>query len=136
GDGAFLREHFFAAAKALAALALEGVGERRKQTKIDVHGLIGARMRRLRAGHAVHVAAGDMRKQRAVRARRRRRREKSAEPFGGGEATGEKSDGGGFDVALAAGDLAGKAQTRLPLEPQCAVEQLRRVEEGISVKAT
>ena len=38
------------------------------------------------------------------------------------------------DVALAAGDLSGKAQPRLGLEPQRLVEQLWRIEEGVAVQ--
>ena len=39
-----------------------------------------------------------------------------------------------LDVALAAGDLSGKAQPRLGLEPQRLVEQLWRIEEGVAVQ--
>ena len=81
------------------------------------------------------VAAGDVGEQRAVRRGRRRRHEQLAEPLGGGEAAGEQPDRGGFHIALAAGDLAGKAQPRLGLEPQRRVEQLRRIEEGVAVQA-
>ena len=58
-----------------------------------------------------------------------------AEPFGGGEAACQQPDRGGFHIALAAGDLAGKAQPRLRVQPQRAVEQLRRIEEGVAVQA-
>jgi hypothetical protein len=40
---------------------------------------------------------------------RRRRREALPAQLGGGEAAGEEADGGGFDIAFAAGDLAGEA---------------------------
>src|SRR6266487_2530335 len=70
-----------------------------------------------------------------MRRGRRRRREEPAEPFGGGEATGDEPDGGGFHVTLAAGDLAGKAQTWLGSKPQSAIEQLWRVEERVAMKA-
>ena len=39
----------------------------------------------------------------------RRRGEGLAAKLGGGEAAGEEADGGGFDTAFAAGDLAGEA---------------------------
>ena len=58
-----------------------------------------------------------------------------AEPFGDCKPAGEEPNGGGFHVALAAGDLTGKAQARLGVEPQGAIEELRRVEEGVAVKA-
>ena len=58
-----------------------------------------------------------------------------AEPLGGGEAAGEQADRGGLDIALAAGDLAGEAQARHRLQAQRAVEQLRRIEEGVAVQA-
>src|SRR5262245_39471188 len=104
--------------------------ERWKQAEIDVHRLVGAR-----AGGRLDVAAGDMREQCAMRGGRRRRHEEAAELFGRGEAAGEEADGGGFHVALAARDLTGKAQPRLGLEAQGAVEQLRRVEKGVAMKA-
>src|SRR5437660_8244951 len=70
-----------------------------------------------------------------MRRGRRRRREVMAEPFGDCKPAGEEPNGGGFHVALAAGDLTGKAQARLGVEPQGAIEELRRVEEGVAVKA-
>ena len=36
----------------------------------------------------------------------------AAEPLGRGEAAGDEADRGAFDIALAAGDLAGEAQAR------------------------
>src|SRR5262249_60672831 len=108
--------------------------ERRKEAEIDVHRLVRARAGRFGAADGFHMAAGDMREQRAMR-RGRRRREIMAEPFGGREATRDEPDGGGFHVALAAGDLTGKAQARLGIEPQNAIEELGRVQEGVAVKA-
>src|SRR5262245_65730502 len=81
------------------------------------------------------MAAGDMHEQRGMRRGRRRRREVMAEPLGGREAARDEPDGGGFHVAFAAGDLTGKAQARLGIEPQSAIEELRRVQEGVAVKA-
>src|SRR5262249_28983332 len=80
-------------------------------------------------------AAGDRGEQSAMRRGWRRRREVMAKPFGGCKPAGEKPNGGRFHVALAAGDLTGKAQARLGVEPQGAIEELGRVEEGVAVKA-
>ncbi len=44
--------------------------------------------------------------------------ERFAKPLGGGEAAGEQADRGGFDVALAAGDLPGEAQPRHRLQAE------------------
>ena len=57
-----------------------------------------------------------------------------AEPFRRGEAAGEEADRRRLDIALAAGDLSGKAQPRHGLEPQRRVEQFRRIEERIAVQ--
>src|SRR5262249_59582713 len=70
-----------------------------------------------------------------MRRGRRRGREITAEPFGGREPARDEPDGGGFDVALAAGDLTGKAQARRRVEPQNAIEELGRVQEGVAMKA-
>ena len=48
---------------------------------------------------------------------------------------GEQADGGGFHIALAAGDLAGEAPARIGLQPQRLVEQLGRIEEGVAMQA-
>ena len=59
-----------------------------------------------------------------------------AEPLGGGEASGEQPDRGGFHIALAAGDLAGEAQPRhRACSRSVLVEQLRRVEERVAMQA-
>ena len=57
------------------------------------------------------------------------------EALGGGEAAGHQADGRALDIALAAGDLAGEAQARHRLQAQRRVEELRRVEIGVAVKA-
>src|SRR5262249_11873429 len=134
-EGAFLLQRLLAAAQPLSTLAFERMGERRKKTEIDVHRLVRARGSGRRAGGGLDVAAGDMREQGAMRRGRRRRSEQSPEPFGRGEASRNQADGGGLHIPLTAGDLAGKAQPRLDLEAQGVIEQLRRVEEGIAVKA-
>ena len=61
------------------------------------------------------MAAGDVVQERADRGRRRRGLERPSEPLGGGEPAGDKADRGAFDIALAAGDLAGEAQARRSL---------------------
>ena len=52
-----------------------------------------------------------------------------------GEAPGEETDRRRLDIALAARDLSGKAQPRHGVEPQRRVEQFRRIEERVAVKA-
>jgi hypothetical protein len=47
-----------------------------------------------------------------------------AEPFGAREAAGQQADRGGFHIALAAGDLPGKAQARRRVQPQRASSSL------------
>src|SRR5262249_58442414 len=99
--------------------------------EIDVQGLT-------RAGSGVarlEVAAGEVVEQCAMRGRGRRGRQGPAEAFGGGKAAGQETDGGRFDIALAAGDLAGEAQPRHGVEPQRRVEEFWRVEEGIAVQS-
>src|SRR5450755_2897930 len=81
----------------LALLAAEGPVDRREQAEIDVHWLEGRRIR----------AAGDVAQQGAHGRRQRRRDRREALPLGGGELAGHESDGGTFDIALAARDLAG-----------------------------
>ncbi len=49
---------------------------------------------------------------------RRRHEGPVAEPLRSGEAPGEQADGGRLDIAFAAGDLSGKAQTRIGFQPQ------------------
>ena len=70
-------------------------------------------------------AAGDVAEQRAERGLGRRRRQRCAAQLGRREARGEQADGGAFDIAFAAGDLAGEADVGLRLQPQLAVEQAR-----------
>jgi hypothetical protein len=66
----------------------------------------------------VEMAAGDVAEQRAERRRRRRQRYCVALALGSGEATGQQADAGAFDIAFAAGDLAGKAQAGARLQRQ------------------
>src|SRR5947199_7823461 len=89
-DRAFFRKRFLAAAKTQAAFILDGVRKRRKQAEVDVHGLVRASLRRLRAGSAPDVAAADVCNQSAVRRPRRGWREESTEPFGRGGAAGSR----------------------------------------------
>ena len=132
GQRAALGERLLGAAQPRAVgAAARRLRERREQPEIDVH-----RLERARPGvDRLDMPAGDVGEQRAVRRGRRRHVEGLAAPLGGGEASGHQADRGAFDIAFAAGDLAGKAQARHRTEPQRAVEQLRRVEEGVAVKA-
>src|SRR5581483_7841113 len=105
--------------------------EWREQAKIHVH-----RLERARPGiDGFDMSAGDMAEQRAMRGGRWRCRNALAQPLGGREAPGEQPDRSRLHIALAAGDLAGKAQPRRRLEPQRRVEQLGRIEERIAMHA-
>ncbi len=112
----FLGQVLGRTAAMFAAVFVEccGLSERRKQTKIDVH-----RLERGRTGiDGIDVAAGDVAEQGAVRRGDRRRCDGLAPALGGGKACGQQSDRGGFDIAFAAGDLAGEAPARIGFEPQ------------------
>src|SRR6185312_9765156 len=74
-------------------------------------------------------------KQRAQRGGDRRRLERRAPRVRRGVEAGEQADAGGFHIALAAGHLAGEAQPRLRAQPQLAVEELWRVQEGVAMQA-
>ena len=58
-----------------------------------------------------------------------------AAQLGGGEAGGEDADGGAFDIAFAAGDLAGEADVGLRLQAKFAVQQPGRIDEAVAVDA-
>src|SRR5579864_131744 len=105
---------------------------RRKQAEIDIHRLERARP----FVDGLDMAAGDVADERPMRGGRRRQGRDFAEPFRRGEAAGEEPDCRRFDVALAAGDLAGKAQPRRRLEAERRVEQFWRIEERVAVQAT
>src|SRR4029079_6027035 len=60
-------------------------------------------------------------------------RKRFAAPLGSREAAGQQADRRGFDITLAAGDLAGETQARRCSEPQGFVQQLRRVEKRVAV---
>ena len=76
-----------------------------------------------------------MRQQRAERGRGRGRGKGLPPRFGRGEAGRGEADGGALDIALAAGDLSGKADIRLGFEPQRAVEELGTADEAVTVNA-
>src|SRR5579864_6790764 len=78
------------------------VCQRRKQSKIDVHGLKGARA----VVDGVKMAAGNMTKQRAERRRSRRRHQGTTARIGGGIKSGDQPNAGGLDITLAARHLA------------------------------
>src|SRR6185437_7212965 len=100
-----------------------GIG---KQPEIHVHRLKG-----LFVG-----AAGDVRDEGAQRRGWRRRRCVASCQLGAREPSGKKADGGALDIALDTGDLAGEAQRRPQLQPQLAVEQARRVDEGVAMQSS
>ena len=66
---------------------------------------------------------------------RRRGKEPLARSLGRCEAAGKKTDGCRLDVTLATGDLAGEAQPRLDTQSQRGIKELRRIDEGVAVKA-
>ena len=98
--------------------------ERRHQPEVDVHRLecLGVR------------TAGDVRKECAERGLDRRGREQFPAKLGGSEARREDANGGAFDIALAAGDLAGEADVRRRLQAELAVEQFGRADEAVAMK--
>src|SRR3546814_18445987 len=58
----------------------------------------------------------------------------SSDLFGRGETPREQPDRGAFDIAFAAGNLAGEADIRACLEPQRGIEQFGRANEGVAVE--
>ena len=52
-----------------------------------------------------------------------------------GKAAGQKTDGGGFHIAFAAGDLAGKSQPRFGPQAERGIEQPWRIYECVAMKA-
>lgn len=92
--------------------------ERREKPEIHVHWLErgGAGIDRL------DMPAGDMCQQRAVRGCWRRGRKRLAVALGGGKARGKETNGGGFNITLAAGDLSGKTPARICFQPQAFVK--------------
>ena len=100
------REAARRAGQAFSRLVEPRLGDRGKKAEIDVH-----RLERARASvDRLEMTAGDVIEERADRSRRRRGLKLRSESLGGGEAAGDEADRGAFDVALAAGDLAGEAQ--------------------------
>src|SRR5258708_4003305 len=108
----------------LALLAAKGPVDRREQAEIDVHRLEGGGI----------GAAGDVAQQSAHGRRRGWRDGYKTPPLGGGELAGHESDGSAFDIAFAAGDLAGEAQARHRLQAQGRIEQTRTVEKRVAVQ--
>ena len=62
------------------------------------------------------MPARNVAQQRAEGRGRRRQRQRPPQPLGGGKATGQQADGRAFHITLAAGNLAGKAQTGTPFQ--------------------
>src|SRR5262245_27815380 len=104
--------------------------QRREQTEVDVHRLERAGTVRVGA----EMPARDVAKQRTEGGGEGRRLPGHAPAFGRRRLAGKETDGGAFDVALAAGDLARKAQARADAEPKLSIEQLRRIEEGVAME--
>src|SRR5688572_502282 len=81
------------------------------------------------------MASGDVVEKGAERRRRRQVPDRLPEALGRGPAPGHQTDGSALDIALAAGDLASEAKARHRPEAQRRVEELRRIEIGVSVQA-
>src|SRR5262245_22293562 len=102
-----------------------------KQAEIHIH-----RLKRGRAGiDGVDMAAGNVRKQGAVRGRCRRRGDALPVALRGGKTARQQADGGRFHVSLAARDLASEAPAAVSSEPQCLIEQLGGIQKCIAVKS-
>ena len=87
--------------------------QRREQTEIHVHRLVGRR-----AGiDGLDMATGDVGEQRAMRGGWRWRNDRLSKPLSGREAPCQQSDRSALDIAFAAGDLAGEAQARIIPQP-------------------
>ena len=114
-----------------SALFGRRVRERRKQAEIDVHRLERARP----VVDGLDVPAGDVAEQGSERRGRRRACRLRPADVGCSEQAGQQADARRFHVALAAGHLAGKAQTRRGVEAQLAVQQRRRIEKRVAMQA-
>ena len=100
--------------------------ERFEQAEIDVHRLIGFRLR----------IAGNVGKQGAHgRAAGRRFPEFSSQLVCGHD-TGDQPDGRTFDITFATGDLASKADMLCTFQPELPIKHHRRVDEGVAVQPT
>src|SRR6185295_14390251 len=120
-----------AALLALAAAAARGLGGQRwEQAEVDVHWLEGAGTVRL----CGKMPAGDVAEQGAEGGRDRWRLPDRAPTFRRRRLARKQPDGGAFDIAFAARDLARKAQARGDAEPQLAVDQLGRIQEGVAME--
>src|ERR1700683_2291582 len=112
-------------------IARLGAARRWEQTEIDVH-----RLERTRAGFgSLDMASGNVAEKCAMRGGQRRQARSFAESLGSRKPGGEQANGCRFHIALAASDLAGKAQTRHSLQPQRLVEQPWRIEESVGMEA-
>ena len=87
----------------------------RHQAEVDVHGLEGFGV----------GAACDVVKEGAERRFNWWRGQNFAAQLGLRKARSQNADGGAFDIALAAGDLAGETDVRLRFQPQLPIEQPR-----------
>src|SRR5579872_1199125 len=107
------------------------VCQRRKQSKIDVHGLKGARA----VVDGFNMTAGNMTEQRAEGRRRRRRHQATTARIGGGIKSSDQPNAGGLDITLAARHLAREPKTRRRSQAQLHIQQLRRIEESVAMQA-
>src|SRR5437870_8615763 len=80
------------------------------------------------------MPAGNMGEQCADRGRGRWRSRGLADELGSREASGEETNGRGLYVAFAPRNLTCETQAGLSLQTQSFVQQLRRVDEGVSVQ--
>src|SRR4051812_3894929 len=111
---------------------VRNTGKRRKQAEVHIH-----RLERAWPGvDGLDMASGNVAKQRTVRGGRWWRRQRLAAAFGRREATRKQAHGGGFDVTLAAGDLAGEPQAGGGREAQVRVEPLWGIEGRVAGDAT
>src|SRR6185437_7775234 len=101
------------------------VGQVGKQAEIDIHGLEGARIR----------AAGDMGQQGAEGGGGGRRQSCPPGKFAGRKAPGQKANGGAFDISFHTRHLAGEGNVWMRSQPQLPIQQSRRIDEGVAMKA-
>src|SRR5215218_749897 len=130
-ERAFLGDGLGAAAQPRAPrVFVRKASQRREQAEIDVH-----RLKRARPGiDRLKMSARDMRQQCAVRRRRGRWHSEFAAALGSRETAGEQTYSRGFNISFAAGDLSGKAQARIGLQPELMIQEFGRVQKGIAMQ--
>src|SRR5688572_28457459 len=115
----------------LASRIVAGLVDSGKQTEVDVHGLERpwTRVDRL------DMSAGNVPEEGSKGRRCRRRLRTQPAPFGNGKSSGQEANGGAFDVAFDASDLAGETQSRLGAKPQQPVKEPGTVQERVAMQA-